>query len=91
MRELRDSERNRHLRIHKNIHTVDDFIVAKLDRADLYDMIRLRRKASRLDIEHDGLLVKTLSFIICYDCIEIIDEVSLTAIEKLKILIMTDF
>ena len=88
--ELGDTERNGHLRINENVHAIHYFVVSELYGTDLYDVVGFRTEACGLDIENNGLCVEILTLFVLNNGFLIINEISLTAVDKLKILVMSD-
>ena len=82
---LLDPERNGNLWIHKLRKPVCDFSILHPDSADLYDFIFHGRKTRSLYIkDHIGSL-KGLALAVVYDSFQIVYQISLHAIDHLKI------
>ena len=54
-------------------------------------MVGLGTEAGGLDIEDDRVVVKPLPLFVLHDGLEVIDEIALTAVDQLEILIVLDF
>ena len=89
-RELGDAERNRHARVHENIHAIDDLVVPELHRTDLDDVVGLGTEAGGLDIENDRVVVEALPLLVLHDGLEVIDEIALAAVDQLEVLVVLD-
>ena len=77
-------KRDRHLRVHKLVHPVNDLAVSHLHGTDLDDPVLHRRKSRGLDIEHHVLAVETLVSGIDDHLLHIIDKISLNSVEDLE-------
>ena len=77
-------KRDRHLRVYKLVHPVNDLAVSHLHGTDLDDPVLHRRKSRGLDIEHHVLAVETLVSGIDDHLLHIIDKVPLNSVEDLK-------
>ena len=77
-------KRDRHLRVYKLVHPVNDLAVSHLHGTDLDDPVLHRRKSRGLNIEHHVLAVETLVSGIDDHLLHIIDKVPLNSVEDLK-------
>ncbi len=87
--ELCDAEGNGHLRVHKDIHSVDDLVALQLHGADLDDVIVRGAEARGLDVEDHRQLLQTLALFVHNNGLEIIYKIALAAVDQLKILVIS--
>ncbi len=86
--QLLDLERDRHLRVYKRGKAICDLTVLDLDCPDLYDPVRDRRKACRLDVKDHTCIIQCLPFAVRHDLLQVVDQVALHTVDHFKVIAM---
>ena len=77
-------ERDRDFRVDEGGKLIDNRSVFHTDGTDLNDFVDNRGKSRRLDIKHNVASVDVLSFAVDNDIFQVVDEISLHAVDDLE-------
>ena len=82
--QILNPERDRDFRIDEGGKLIDNRSVFHTDGTDLNDFVDNRGKSRRLDIKHNVASVDVLSFAVDNDIFQVVDEISLHAVDDLE-------